>query len=129
MRSVTYCGDHGAVSYSLLGPGSHACDIAGRPHRSNHVFFVLDFATGRFCQKCHDPDCADRRGPWMPLLAEVWRREPLAELIAARAAQLMQQQLEQQPQGGAGAAAEAAAAAAAGAAARSPRGDLGLMCF
>lgn len=70
------------MSYSLLGPGSHACLVAERSHRSNHVFFVLDFASGIYCQKCHDPECAGRRSPWVPLPLPVWQRE---RLEAARA--------------------------------------------
>ena len=34
-------------------------------HQSNHVFFVLDFVSGTFAQKCHDPACASFRcGSW-----------------------------------------------------------------
>ena len=40
----------------MIGQGSHWCGHIGRAHRSNHVYFMLDFATGGFCQKCYDPE-------------------------------------------------------------------------
>lgn len=52
---------------SDAGPGSHWCENVGRCHASNHVFFVLDLAAGRWAQKCHDPDCARFRSAWAPL--------------------------------------------------------------
>jgi hypothetical protein len=75
VRTLAYCGEGGCVSYSLIGPGSHACQRIGRPHRSNHVFYVVDFESGHFCQKCHDPECAAWRSPWRPLPPEVWRQQ------------------------------------------------------
>ena len=86
VRALTYCGGDGAVAYSMLGDGSHMCLRIGRPHRRNHVFFVVDFGTGQFCQKCYDPDCHGWRSPWLPLPADVWRRDALAALVEARAA-------------------------------------------
>ncbi|KAI8465538.1 MAG: hypothetical protein J3K34DRAFT_461346 [Monoraphidium minutum] len=112
VRTVAYCGDDGAVAYSLIGPGSHACLRLERSHRSNHVFFVLDFATGQFCQKCHDPECWGYRSPWMPLPPEVWRRGALAHLVAARAAAMVEAQQAAAGGGGGGGQGGAAAGAA-----------------
>lgn len=88
VRTVAYCGDDGTIAYSMIGPGSHYCMRIDRAHRSNHVFFVLDFGTGQFCQKCHDPECWGYRSPWMPIPPDVWGRDALAPLIAAREAAL-----------------------------------------
>lgn len=51
----------------FAGPGSHWCENVGRAHKSNHVFFVVALAEGRYAQKCHDPECAHFRSAWMPL--------------------------------------------------------------
>lgn len=87
-RGAPACTQHAAYAFSLLGPGSHACGRLGRDHRSNYVFFVLDFSCsgfsgGSFCQKCYDPDCRGYRSPWAPLPAEVWQQRRLAETAAA----------------------------------------------
>ncbi|KAK9825930.1 hypothetical protein WJX81_007732 [Elliptochloris bilobata] len=66
-RTVALCGVAGTVAYSMLGPGSHWCENVGRAHKSNHVFFVVALAEGRYAQKCHDPECAHFRSGWMPL--------------------------------------------------------------
>lgn len=81
VRSIACVGDGGAVTYGMLGPGSHLCENVGRCHRSNHIFFVLDFFDGLYCQKCYDPDCCRFRSPWLPLPPEAWQREALVDLI------------------------------------------------
>lgn len=58
---MAYIGEGGTVTYGMIGHGSHWCSNIGRAHKSNHVYFMVDFATGGFCQKCYDPDCA---GEW-----------------------------------------------------------------
>lgn len=76
---------HAVFAYSLLGPGSHACACVGRDHKSNYVYYVLDFSCttgGAFCQKCYDPDCKGFRSPWTPLPAEVWQQQRLLESAA-----------------------------------------------
>jgi hypothetical protein len=70
-RTLALCGEGTRVAYSMVGPGSHYCENVGRPHASNHVFFVLDFAAGIYAQKCHDPDCSRFRSAWMPLAPEL----------------------------------------------------------
>ena len=45
----------------VAGPGGHFCENIGRNHRSNYVFFVINFPAAVFCQKCHDPECRDFR--------------------------------------------------------------------
>lgn len=95
-RHQAPCTQHTAFAYSLLGPGSHACANVGRDHRSNNVFYVLDFSCvgnngGVFCQKCYDPDCRGYRSPWSPLPPEVWQQQ---RLLAAAAAWRERQQEE-----------------------------------
>jgi hypothetical protein len=95
------CTQSAAYAFSLLGPGSHACARVGREHKSNFVFFVLDFSTnsysgGSYCQKCYDPDCRGYRSSWAPLPHEVWQQQRLTEAAQA----LQQQQQQQQQQGG-----------------------------
>ncbi len=58
VRSIAYCGDAATVAFGMIGPGSHFCSHVQRCHRSNHVFFLLDFLAGVYFQKCYDPDCA-----------------------------------------------------------------------
>jgi hypothetical protein len=83
VRTIMYCGRntpdsrHAAFAFSLIGPGSHMCGNIGRCHRHNHVFYVLDFAHGLYCQKCHDPDCWGFRSTWQQLPQGVWQRERL----------------------------------------------------
>lgn len=66
-RTLALCGSGATVAYSMIGPGSQYCENVGRPHASNHVYFVADFCRGVYAQKCHDPDCARFRSGWMPL--------------------------------------------------------------
>ncbi len=70
-RTLAFCGGGARVAYSMIGPGSHYCENIGRPHTSNHVFFVADFLAGSYTQKCHDPDCSRFRSTWMPLPPEL----------------------------------------------------------
>lgn len=60
-RTVAFCGYEGTVAYSMIGPGSHYCENIRRCHTSNHVYFVANFATGTYVQKCHDPSCTSFR--------------------------------------------------------------------
>lgn len=114
VRTVAYCGDDGTVAYSMIGPGSHMCLRVDRCHRSNHVFFVVDFGTGKFCQKCHDPECWGFRSPWNPLPADVWGREALTPMVETRQQQMVEQQAAAAEAAGARDAAMGAGAAAAG---------------
>lgn len=52
-RTLAFCGAGATVAYSMIGPGSHHCENVGRPHASNHVFFVADLVKGAYAQKCH----------------------------------------------------------------------------
>ncbi|GAX81169.1 hypothetical protein CEUSTIGMA_g8602.t1 [Chlamydomonas eustigma] len=89
VRSIAYCGDAATVSYGMIGPGSHYCLRVGRAHRSNHVYFMLDFATGVHCQKCYDPDCTGFRSEWLPIPSDVWRPEELPSPLADQAMQYL----------------------------------------
>lgn len=52
---------HADSASTCAGPGSHYCENLGRAHKSNHVYFVLNFVQGVCCQKCYDPDCTSFR--------------------------------------------------------------------
>ncbi|CAD7705337.1 unnamed protein product [Ostreobium quekettii] len=54
------------VAFNCLGPGSHACALKGGLHRSNHIYFVVDFETNMLCQKCFDPECSVLYPEWTP---------------------------------------------------------------
>ncbi len=84
-RTLAFCGSGATVAYSMIGPGSHYCENMGRPHASNHVFFVADFQRGAYAQKCHDPECARFRSGWMPLPRELCMPEPPSPAGAAPA--------------------------------------------
>ena len=38
---------------------NHFCQNIGRPHKSNHIYYIVDMKRGIFYQKCHDPECVD----------------------------------------------------------------------
>ncbi|KFM24669.1 Coiled-coil domain-containing protein 111-like protein [Auxenochlorella protothecoides] len=67
VRTLAFCGQQGHVAYGLAGPGCHYCENIGRCHTSNHAFYVVNFVSGHFAQKCYDPDCSGYRSAWMPL--------------------------------------------------------------
>jgi hypothetical protein len=84
------CTQSATYAFSLVGPGSHACANMGRDHRSQNIFYVLDFSAschyngGTFCQKCHDRgSCSGFRSPWAPLPDGVWQRQRLLDCAAA----------------------------------------------
>lgn len=58
------------------------CELQGREHRSNGVYYVCWLATGRFYQRCLDPDCADEYRT--DLAAEVAERQRAYEAEKAR---------------------------------------------
>ncbi|KAK9792264.1 hypothetical protein WJX73_002212 [Symbiochloris irregularis] len=70
-RTIAQCGRAGRIAFSMLGPGSHYCSNIRRMHTSNHVFFVMDFVSGTYAQKCHDPDCSSYTSSWMQLPQEL----------------------------------------------------------
>ena len=39
------------------------CEFIGRAHKGNHVYFVVDFKTNCYAQKCHDPECRIKFNP------------------------------------------------------------------
>eukprot|EP00873_Tetraselmis_striata_P020119 jgi/Tetstr1/440383/TSEL_028717.t1 len=45
------------------------CANIGRAHKSNGVFYVVDFQSGCWFQKCYDPECRHFRSGAMPLPA------------------------------------------------------------
>jgi len=57
------------------------CEHVGRPHRSNGVYYLVDYRAGAAFQKCHDPDCRGFRGAACPLPAAAYEeRAMLASL-------------------------------------------------
>lgn len=61
---MLYKGDGARVSYAMLGPASHWCGHVRRCHRSNHVYLVLDFQDGCWCQKCFGEPLPMAPGAW-----------------------------------------------------------------
>jgi hypothetical protein len=51
--------------------GNRFCGRIGRPHKSNHVFFVAHLQGGVVWQKCLDPDCHDFKGPEIPIPSDI----------------------------------------------------------
>ena len=56
-----------------------------RPSDSNHIYMVLDFATGGFCQKCYDPECSGEIGE----LPASDNQQPLASPLSPLPASLL----------------------------------------
>ena len=57
----------------VAGGGYRWCACAGRSHRSNNVYFLVDVRLGCWVQKCFDPDCKGRSSPPMALPTQVWQ--------------------------------------------------------
>jgi len=49
--------------------GNRYCELASRPHKSNHVHYVVDLKFGLYYQRCMDADCQREapHGPAHPL--------------------------------------------------------------
>ena len=58
---------------------SKRCGIAGREHRSNHVWYTLDPVARVVYQRCHDADCGQQSCA-VPLDASVW--QPLETIFS-----------------------------------------------
>lgn len=43
-----------------IGTTCRMCSIRGGPHKSNHIYFVVDLHSKKYWQKCHDIDCSGR---------------------------------------------------------------------
>jgi len=59
-----------AVSASglvIVATSSRACVLAGRTHRSNTVYFMVDAARGRWAHRCHSPHCKSLPFTWHAL--------------------------------------------------------------
>jgi hypothetical protein len=73
-----FFGEHRPKQVSLLDEGplvrvncsSHRCDILRGDHKSNTIYFLVNYAARTFVQKCYDAEC--RGAPqlsWLPLSA------------------------------------------------------------
>ncbi|KAG0605264.1 hypothetical protein M758_9G044200 [Ceratodon purpureus] len=82
IRSWYHFADHGVVVYNISG--NRFCENIGRPHKSNNVFYVVDFRTAGYYQKCHDPDCRGYQSPLRPIPRHTIPPEfPLSTPLAA----------------------------------------------
>ena len=53
--------------------GHRFCHNVGREHKSNGIFYQVDFKEGSWHQRCYDPLCAQFRSPSLPLPKNVWK--------------------------------------------------------
>jgi DNA-directed primase/polymerase protein len=70
IRSRKFYPDSCTVLYQVNA--NRYCENLMREHKSNHVFFLVDFSVGCFYQKCLDPDCRSFRGSVSPLPSSVY---------------------------------------------------------
>jgi hypothetical protein len=91
VRSWAAFPSRGCVALSLAR--NRYCGRIGRPHRSNGVFYVVDFRAGAAFQKCYDPECAGFRGEPFALPPDARREARLLEAMLPQ----QQQQQQQQP--------------------------------
>jgi hypothetical protein len=79
VRSWAAFPSRGCVALSLAR--NRYCGRIGRPHRSNGVFYVVDFRAGAAFQKCYDPECAGFRGEPFALPPDAMREAKLLEAM------------------------------------------------
>jgi len=65
IRSWFWFSQESLIIYNTLR--SRYCENIGREHKSNHVFYIVDFQRAAYYQKCHDPDCQGYRSPLRPV--------------------------------------------------------------
>ncbi|OQU89936.1 hypothetical protein SORBI_3002G297500 [Sorghum bicolor] len=65
IRSWFWFSQESLIIYNILR--SRYCENIGREHKSNHVFYIVDFQRAAYYQKCHDPDCQGYRSPLRPV--------------------------------------------------------------
>ena len=63
--SMEYGGSKGDVPLSITFQmcRNRYCELVGRPHKSNNIFWTVIFETWTCMQGCHDPDCFGRGSP------------------------------------------------------------------
>jgi len=68
------------------------CELIGRPHKSNNIFWTVIFESWTCIQGCHDPDCHGRGSPipirqdYMESILEeyqIWRDEDFEKALMA----------------------------------------------
>ncbi|XP_052205564.1 uncharacterized protein LOC127810238 isoform X2 [Diospyros lotus] len=69
IRSWYWFSEYGLMVYSMSR--NRYCERIGRPHKSNHVIYVVDLQRAVYYQKCHDPDCRGYRSPLRPVPKDV----------------------------------------------------------
>ncbi|KAH7403973.1 hypothetical protein KP509_15G003100 [Ceratopteris richardii] len=65
IRNWYWFSEYGVLLYNI--DGNRFCENIGRQHKSNHVFYIVDFRTAGYYQKCHDPDCRGYKSPLRPI--------------------------------------------------------------
>jgi hypothetical protein len=63
-----------SITYQLVR--NRYCEQIGRSHKSNNIYWIVDFATWTCVQGCHDPECFGRSSP-MAIAKE--RLEPIQD--------------------------------------------------
>jgi len=61
--SIEYGHRDTPVSFSYHMQRNRFCEIIGRSHKSNNVFWTIDLNSWTCIQGCHDPDCFGRGSP------------------------------------------------------------------
>lgn len=61
--SIEYGPREAPVSITYQMQRNRFCELVGRCHKSNNVFWTVDFGSWTCIQGCHDPDCHGRGSP------------------------------------------------------------------
>lgn len=61
--SIEYGHRDAPVSFTYHLQRNRFCEIIGRSHKSNNVFWTIDLNSWTCIQGCHDPDCFGRGSP------------------------------------------------------------------
>ena len=64
-----------ASSSFMIATRSRACRIAGRQHRSNHIFFIVDTVNKSVIQCCHDDECRQKNSVSVSLPPELFEED------------------------------------------------------
>jgi Herpesviridae UL52/UL70 DNA primase len=74
--SVEYGHRDTPVSITYQMQRNRFCELIGRSHKSNNIFWTVDFSSWTCIQGCHDPDCHGRGSP-VPIPNEYGRLDAI----------------------------------------------------
>tara|TARA_B100000900_G_scaffold412343_1_gene433926 strand:- start:177 stop:1253 length:1077 start_codon:yes stop_codon:yes gene_type:complete len=84
--AVTWA-DNGCCRYLAIPFLRQPCPIAGRTHRSNHQYAIVDTVGMRWRHKCHNAGCSKTVAPWQPMpnfdVAKAFLNAPTTKANAA----------------------------------------------